>query len=230
MTKKPLDFFGEAAARSYDERNSGLAPISQAMLFLTSLALQGLPSRARVLCVGAGTGSEIISLAKTYPGWTFTALDPSAAMLAVCQARLQGAGLLERCEFVHGYVHDLPSLASYNAALSLLVGHFVPRSERLAYYKDITERVVPGGFIVNAEISFDLDSPELPTMLEGWKAVQTRMGATPDALAELPKQLRDVLSVLPPKEVETMLRAAGIPLPVRFFGAFMICGWVGRRP
>jgi tRNA (cmo5U34)-methyltransferase len=41
--------------------------------------------------------------------------------------------------------------------------------------------------------------------------------------------LRSVLFVHPPRETERLLRESGIPVPVRFFQAFMIHAWYGRR-
>jgi tRNA (cmo5U34)-methyltransferase len=38
-----------------------------------------------------------------------------------------------------------------------------------------------------------------------------------------------MLSVLPPEETEELIRLSGIQLPVRFFQAFMICGWYGQK-
>jgi tRNA (cmo5U34)-methyltransferase len=66
-------------------------------------------------------------------------------------------------------------------------------------------------------------------MLENWEGVQSLMGATPDSLTKLPSMLRDMLSVQPPEEIENMLRQSGILVPVRFFQAFMICGWHGNK-
>lgn len=82
------NFFSKEASQSYDERNSKLAPISDSMHFLIRLVLKDLPSRSRILCVGVGTGAEILSLSKAFPEWTFFGLDPSAEMLEVCTERL----------------------------------------------------------------------------------------------------------------------------------------------
>lgn len=59
-------FSGDAAQR-YDEKNRKLAPISNGLHFLMSLVLRDLPERSRLLCIGAGTGAEILSLAQVFP-------------------------------------------------------------------------------------------------------------------------------------------------------------------
>lgn len=222
-------FFNKEHSRTYDEKNRKLAPISDGMHFLIRLLLQGLSPKARVLCVGVGTGAEVLSLAAAHPEWRFLGLDPSADMLDVCRERLASAGVLERCELVHGYIQDLPPTEPFDAALSVLVGHFVGRADRPGFYQQIASRLRPGGVFVNTEVSFDLDAPEFPSMFKSWEQVQLLTGATPESLAALRAGLRDVLAVLPPAEVEGLLRQGGIPLPIRFFQAFMITGWYGTR-
>ena len=55
------------------------------------------------------------------------------------------------------------------------------------------------------------------------------MGATPESLANLAVQLREMLSVISPAEVEKHLAQSGIVLPVQFYQAFMISGWYGIK-
>jgi tRNA (cmo5U34)-methyltransferase len=224
-----VDFFTRDMSRAYDARNRALAPISENLHFLIRLALADLPAASRVLCAGVGTGAEILHLANAYPQWTFVGVDPSAPMLEVCGERLKGAGLSDRCELVHGYVQDVPEGEVFDAVLSVLVAHFVRRGERLDFFLNMVRRLKPGGTLVNAELSVDLDAPEFPAMLKDWEKVQALMGATRDALANLPVQLGETLSVLPPQETERVLRESGISLPVRFFQAFMMCGWHGKK-
>jgi tRNA (cmo5U34)-methyltransferase len=223
------DFFTPEMSRTYDEKNSRLAPIAGGMHFLTGLVLQGLPVNARILCVGVGTGAEILSLSREYPRWRFVGVDPSAAMLEVCRERMKQAGLMDRCELVHGYMQDVPGEESFDAVLSILVGHFVKRQERPGFYQGVCARLKRAGTFVNTEISFDLDSEEFPAMLADWERVQALQGATPESLKSLPNTLRHVLTVLPPAEVETLMRANGFALPIRFFQAAMIMGWHATR-
>lgn len=217
-------FFSQEVADAYDRRNAGLKPISDGLHFLMGLTLAGLPSDARVLCVGVGTGAEILSLAEAHPGWTFVGVDPSAEMLAVGRHRLEQAGVVDRCELIHGYIEDVAD-SGFDAVVALLVAHFIQRPERPAFYTAIHDRLKPGGRFLSAEISGDLDGQAFPAMLDDWKQVQTRMGATPDALVRLPDMMRDVLGVLPVAETEALWRDAGFPTPIPFFQAFMIRGW-----
>jgi len=123
---------------------------------------------------------------------------------------LRTAGVLERCELVHGFSHELPTGANFDIAISIFVAHFVKKHERLAFLKDMSDRLRMGGQLVNAEISFDLNSPGFPSMLKDWEGIQALMGATKESLANLPTVLRDILYVLPPKETEDILSQCGI--------------------
>ena len=222
------NFFNRDIAEAYDRRNSALAPISDSLHFLIRLVLADLPLNARVLCVGVGTGTEILSLAKANPGWSFVGIDPSEEMLAVGRSRLEHAGVLHRCELLQGYAEDVTQ-DSFDAAVSLLVAHFIKREDRHRFYSAIHDRLRSGGRFISAEISGDLDAPTFPEMLEDWKQIQSLMGATPETLAKLGDMMRDVLSILPPTETEAMWKAGGFQKPVPFFQAFMIRGWYADK-
>ncbi len=222
------NFFNQEIADAYDRRNSALTAISDNLHFLLRLVLADLPADARVLCVGVGTGAEILSLAKAYPSWSFVGVDPSEEMLAVGRHRLDQAGVLHRCKLLQGYANDAPH-DGFDAVVSLLVAHFIKREDRHAFYSAIHDRLKPGGRFASAEISGDLDAPEFPEMLENWKRIQTLMGATPESLEKLGGMMRDVLGVLPPTETEALWKAAGFEKPIPFFQAFMIRGWHAVR-
>lgn len=229
MSNNTTDFSTQEAAQSYDVKKSKLTRISDCLHFLMSLVLKDLPAKSRILCVGVGTGDEILSLAHTFPEWTFVALDPSLAMLDVCSERIKSAGVADRCELFHGYVQDLPAEWKFDAVLSVLVAHFVKRDERSTFFRQMSDHLQKDGYLINAEISFDLDSVEFSSMLKNWQAVQMVMGAKSESLADLPRQLKDVLTIIPPKETEALIRQSGINQPVQFFQALMICGWYGKK-
>ncbi|MCO5142551.1 MAG: class I SAM-dependent methyltransferase [Oligoflexia bacterium] len=221
--------FGKEHAERYDERNSKLSEISNCLHFLTTLTLKDLPKKSKILCVGAGTGAEILTLARAYPEWEFVALDPSAAMLDICRERLTKANIVSRTEFFQGYIHELPKRTEFDAVLSILVSHFIKHNEKQFFFQEMSSRLKSGGYLINAEISFDLESKEFSYMLKNWESVQTLMGATPESISTLSKQLKDVLAIATPEETENLLRKSDIPLPLRFFQAFMISAWYGQK-
>lgn len=231
--------FDRAMAERYDARNAPLAPISGALHFLTRLALADLPARARVLCVGVGTGADILALAASRPDWRFVGVDPSSEMLRVCRDRLAEAGVLARCDLIEGEVAAVPldtgfegadpGPAGFDAALSLLVAHFIGRAERPGFYRAVRDRLRPGGRFVTAEICADPEGPAFPSMLRDWAQVQSLMGASPESLAALPETLRERLSVLSPAETDALLVEAGFGPPVPFFRACMIRGAHAER-
>ena len=229
MSTPPIVPFGEEHARRYDEQNSALAPISGNLHFLTRLVLEDLPERSRVLSVGAGTGADILALARAFPSWSFVAVEPSSSMLEVCRERLDEAGVLHRCELVHGFAHDLAEQADFDAATVFLVAHFVEREQRRGFFESIVGRLRSGGTLVNAEVSVDLDSEAFPAMLRNWQAVQRLRGASAEMLEKTSQMLRDQLTVLSPEDTESVLREAGVAVPVRFFQSFMIAGWYGTK-
>lgn len=228
-TNPPLIDHFTATAKVYDERNQPLAPIADSMHFLIRLILKDAPARAHVLCAGVGTGNEILSLSESFPEWTFTGVDPSSGMLDVCRERLSRAGVMNRTELIHGYVNDVPPGEHFDAALSILVAHFVKREERLHFYKSMCDRLFDDGILINTEISYDLYSQTFQSMLKNWEAVQILMGATPESLVNLSQVMREALSVIAPEETESLLIQSGVSLPVRFFQAFMISGWYGKK-
>ncbi|MEL7686155.1 class I SAM-dependent methyltransferase [Citromicrobium bathyomarinum] len=216
-------------AEAYDRRNAGLKPLSDCLHFQMRLVLCHLPERAKVLCVGVGTGADIFALASERPDLSFVGVDPSVEMLEVARHRLDEAGIGDRCELRPGYVDEVPQ-SDFDAAVSIFVAHFVQRDDRADFYRAIHDRLAPGARFVSAEISGDFDAPNFPEMLEDWKRVHRLMGATEEALSSLGETLRNVLGVVGPAETEALWREAGFAVPVPFYQAFMIRGWHTHKP
>lgn len=224
------EFFNRNTAAGYDDRAQRIASIMDNLHFLIRLILQELPHDARILCIGVGTGSEIIRLAETFPQWRFTGVDPSAAMLDVCRRRIEENDLSSRCELIHGYVQDVADMEAFDGALCLLVAHFLKGVDRQALFDGITRRMRPSAYLINAEIGFDLDSPEFDSMLEQWKAVHRHAGATDENLAGMRHQLEEIIAVVPPETTEALMRNSGLSLPVQFFQSLLMRAWYSRKP
>jgi tRNA (cmo5U34)-methyltransferase len=220
-----VQHFDQQKAAQYEARWAPLAPLRDSLHLQMRLILHALPADARILCVGAGTGAELLALARAFPGWRFTAVDPSAPMLEVCRQRATEAGIADRCEFRSTYVHELPPGACYDAATAILVSHFITdRAHRIAFYRELAARLRPGAGLVTADLT---TSP--PGQHEGlyrvWQQMMRHTGATEDQIqAMLATYGRDV-ALLTASELESLLAESGFARPVHFSQALLIHAW-----
>lgn len=97
MRSEELKAVFDQQASGYDQQWAKTAPIRDGLHFLLESIFAELPADARILCVGAGTGVEMAYLARKFPQWSFTAVEPSGAMLEVCRQRAKTEGFTARC-------------------------------------------------------------------------------------------------------------------------------------
>ena len=145
--------FNQQAA-THDEQSAKMAPILDALHFLLEAVLSGLPTAANALCVGVGTGAELVHLAQTFPHWRFTAVDPSGAMLDLCRGKAEAMGFVDRCQFHEGYVESLSVEAVYGAATGFLVSQFIlDQAVQTAFFQSIAQRLKPGAILASADLA-----------------------------------------------------------------------------
>ena len=191
---------------------------------VTMLLAERVPARGRVLVLGAGGGLELKAFAEAHPGWSFDGVDPSAAMLRVAEQVV--APYAGRMRFHQGYIDSAPD-GPFDAAVSLLTFHFIPRDQRLDTLRQIRHRLKPGAPLVVAHISFPQTEPERSL----WIARHVAFGATeetePATIERARQAIGTRLSILAPEEEEAMLREAGFSDVSLFYAGFSFRGWVG---
>ncbi len=109
QNQKSSIVFDQDRASSYDQRFAKLAPLRDALHLLIRMVLAELPANARILCIGVGTGAELIYLAQAFPRWRFTAVDPAAPMLDICRQRAEEWDIASRCTFHEGILMRFPN-------------------------------------------------------------------------------------------------------------------------
>lgn len=218
--------FDAAHAEAYDRNLERILPIKDTLHLLLRWHLAGLPDHARVLVVGAGTGAEARFLAPLYPGWRFTLVDPSEAMLEVARRHATAEGFADRCTFHPGLVSSVED-GRFDAASSVLVSHFLTSAaDRQAYYAEIAARLAPGGLLFEAALCADTDHPTFGALMDLWLAVA---GMPDDRRASFRAAFGKGLAAHGPAEVEGMLAGAGFTAPAQCFQAAIVRGWIARR-
>ena len=215
---------------TYDHVWEELFLVRDGLNLLVAAAFFGLPERSRILCVGAGTGSEIIFLAERFPNWHFVAVEPSEAMLEVCRSRLEERGLLERCSLHGGYLGALLDSQTFDAATSLLVSQFVMvEAARVEFFRGIAERLKPHGLLVSADLSADLDSAAYQELLFTWRNLMRLGGVPANRAARIGSSFGQDVAVLEPTRVAGIIEAAGFDVPTLIYQAGLIHAWSARR-
>lgn len=230
MHQEEITSLFDQQASSYDEKWSRLAPINGTLHLLTDAVLSAIPPTAHILCVGAGTGAEILHLAQKFPGWRFTAVEPSTAMLAVFRRRAEEQGISSRCVFHPGYLDSLPSDEAFDAATAFLVSQFIlDRHVRAKFFRDIADRLRPEGILLSSDLSGDLSTAEDQSLLEVWIHLLKGGGISPEEAGKMREAYKRDVAVLPPAEVRSIITSGGFDSPVLFFQAGLIHAWYAKR-
>ncbi len=224
MDKNETILFDKENASSYDIQREKLAPIKDALHLCLRMLLSELPRNTRALCVGAGTGSELLYLAQAYPQWHFTVVEPAPEMLKLCRQQAEESGIASRCTFHEGYLETLPKSAPFDVATSILVSHFLTKADnRIRYFAEIAKRLHPEAYMINADLASDMSSSAYKNLLDVWINMHNYAGMP----VKIDSFGSDV-AVLPTSEVESIIESSGFKAPVLFFQTLLIHAWFSR--
>lgn len=222
--------FDQAHAETYDQRFAKLAPMRDALHLLISAIFADLPADARILCVGAGTGHELIYLAQKFPQWRFAVVEPSAPMLEVCRRKAEERGITARCVFHEGYLDSLPPSAPFDAATSLLVSQFILAADaRRTFFRAIAQRLRAGGYLVSADLASDTSSSTYQNLLEVWIRLMRETGSPPEQLEKLRVIYGRDVALLPSEQVSAIIASGGFETPALFLQTCLIHAWYAQR-
>jgi tRNA (cmo5U34)-methyltransferase len=221
--------FDEQAAR-YDKQWAGMAPVRDGLYFLLRSVYVDLPADSRILCVGAGTGVELAFLARTFPRWRFTAVDPSGAMLEVCRQRAEAEGYSSRCDFHEGYLASLPASDMYDGATCFLVSQFIlSQPARSDFFREIGSRLVPGAILASSDLASDADPNVYEVLLRVWINVMSSAGVEPEVLERARAAYAKDVAILQPALIAAIIESGGFDPPVQFYQAGLLHAWRSKR-
>ena len=200
------DFNSQYVVDGYDEHIRKLIPGYEVVhQQIRALLKTHVDEYAHVLIVGCGTGYELGHLVQLFPDWTFTATELSQNMLDKARHHIHALNASHRVEFVLGDVDQLKTDQSYDAALSILVTHFVAYLEKPKFFKAISSRLKSQGIF----ITFDLTKIKSEQELQTLKYLCEANGLTPAQAAVMLERLEDDFYPLSEQETFEQLKASG---------------------
>lgn len=230
MNQEELKAVFDKQASGYEQQQKKLALVHEGLYFQLEWIFLELPQSARILCVGLGAGAELSYLASKFPHWSFTAVEPSGAMLDVCRQRAEKEGFISRCVFHEGYVETLPDIELHDAATCFMVSQFILDKEaRSNFFRAISQRLKQNGILVSADLSSTVGSPEYEALLKVWVSMLHAANVPAEAIERTHSAWAKDVAILPPDEVKSIIRLGGFESPVQFYQAGFVYAWFSVR-
>lgn len=182
---------------------------------------------SRILTVGAGGGEEIINMLQRKEEWLITGVDPSASMLNMAKQRVSQLHMEARVTWYETALNEVSAEAVYDAAVSLLVIHFV--EDRLPFLQEIAQRLQPGAPLVLAFIQGDMTSRVFQQELYMLSLFMKRQGLDKEVFSSFKDRLGHGTHPVPEEEMRGHLIEAGFRDIRPYFQAGMIKGLVCKR-
>lgn len=229
MSSVHEEFKGENA-KNYTKNRVKMAAIKESLHFCMRMVLAELPTDAHMLCVGAGTGDELLALADAFPSFRFAVIEPSADMMQVCKENAEEKDISSRCIFHEGYLDSYDVLDTYDGATSILVSQFCqPEETRQAFFQEIYHRLKPGGLLITADLCADTASASFESMFKVWSAMLLHSGVPEEKIEHMRELFGTQVSVIPEPDMEQLLKSCGFDDPIRFFQNLLIHAWYTRK-
>lgn len=183
---------------------------------------------ARILFVGSGPGTEVVSLACDHPSYTIDAIDPTPAMAAAARHAVSLAGASERVRVFETALANYQSAQPYHAVVAVLVGHFIADDgARALFMKRLAHVVTDGGTIILVDIEHS--GPLQDSFVDAHVAWSLGKGLNPQRAHVLRQRLLCDFHCLKPRRVDELLASSGLRQVAEFFRCFGIVGrWLEK--
>lgn len=221
------DFNNLMVVDGYDEHIRKLIPGYELIhLQVHALLETYLDPHAHILIVGCGTGYELQYLLEQFPTWTFTAIDPARNMLEKAQNHIQTLALSDRVNFIHGDTSTLNSShEKFDAALAILVSHFVPIENKATFFQDIADCLNPNGLC----ISVDLTQIETQEELKILKSMALKTGLSEKQSQSMIERLKQDFHLISAHEILALYQQTGLEQTKSFTQVLNYYGFIGFK-
>jgi len=215
-------------AQIYDDEIEKIIPGYRALHDIAHHILKRkLPKDAYLLIAGAGTGKEAMEYAAENPAWKITGFDIAEEMIRTASSKIQKNGLSSRIELVHGGISDVLQ-EDFDGATSLLVAHFIPKTEKEEFIKEISFRLKPGAKFIIADVCDDRDPGKFEDFLSAWESFQLQTRDKKD-VDEMFNHIRKDLNYITVEETITLLKSCGFTNIHHFWKSLLINGFVMEK-
>jgi len=171
--------------------DSAIAVLTREGRWRNALVQQIAPKATDVIVdVGCGTGTLVLMLKRVAPSATIIGLDPDPAVLDLAKAKAQRAGV--EIIFERGFANEVQRLAELGVtkAVSSLVFHQTPMSEKRAGVLAMHDALLPSGELHVADYGLQR-TPLMRTLFRQIQRLDGVENTTPNAEGVLPRLMSE---------------------------------------
>jgi tRNA (cmo5U34)-methyltransferase len=215
--------FDKEGSQEYDSQIKKFIPGYKLLHQLSAAYLKTtLNTNAKILVVGAGTGSDILELAKIDPTWRFTALDISKEMLDTAKIRFTEADIIARINFHVGEIDTLTE-KEYDVAVCLLVTQFIKgHDKKINLLSSIASKLKKGSSLLLADLMQSRN--EIERLTQG--TISRYLGLAYEQSLIMLKCLENDFYPLNETGLDNIANSSGYDKPIKYFQSFRFCGFV----
>lgn len=218
--------FDEERAAGYDDRIRHVAPGYEALQAALPSVIGTAAPAARVLVMGAGTGAEILTMARARPDWHFTAVDPSTDMLDRCRERVQAAGIEDRVTYVAERIEDWVPPSRFDGATAVFVSHFLhDRASKRRFFTAIGRSLTAGAPFAFADLFAGGAGTDPERLRAVWRRWCRETGLSGEEVRRAFAKMERELSFASAETLNDLLPEAGFAAPTRFYQFFLWGAW-----
>lgn len=220
------DFNSPKVVDGYDEHIRKLIPGYEVIHQQVDAILQSvLKPNSHILIVGCGTGYELEYLLKRHPNWKFTAVDPSLTMLQKAQEQVELLEKSSQVTFVHGETSALPLENCFDAALSILVAHFIADDIKPAFFKDIYNRLKENTVL----LTYDLMTCINPQQLQALRYLCLAQGLTEEQCQKMLERMAQDFFSLTTEGYIKLLQKSGFESVQSYAQVLTYQGFIAKK-
>ncbi len=201
------DFSHPQVVENYDEHIRKLIPGYELVhLQIQAILKTQLKPNARIVVAGCGTGYELEYITKILPEAHIIAFDPSEQMIVKARQRFRHRNDLNQIEF---HVADHSILAEYtdefDAALAILISHFLNPAAKKAYFKAIYSSLKDASLC----LSYDLMQFQHQTQIVQLQALTQHLGLAEKQSQSMIERIGDDFDLISIDDMQQLLRNCG---------------------
>ncbi len=219
-------------ASQYEAFVSSVIPIySQLPKILLSHLSTLAGSNAKLLDVGCGTGTNIVTFAAHRPDWTFVGVDPEEQMLSFAKNKVNSINVQKRVTFIKGTVDAIPKEIKFDLATCIFVEHLLPDDGTKHHLiEGIFNNLANGGWLIHAGIYGDLETEWAKKRLKTWLEYVSLQGKPKEVLENVRRRATIEDSLIPEKRIVEIMENVGFINIEQIYQLQLFGAWAAQKP